>query len=160
MDVFPNYPLLAALCAIILAQLIKVPLYYLPNKTWNFSLALSTGGMPSSHSAAVTALATAVFVEHGPDSTLFAIAAVLALIVMFDAAGIRRHAGEQAVVINLLIEEMNQLVKEMKNWSGQTETARRKKLKELLGHQPIEVFAGALFGMGTALLLAVFLDRV
>lgn len=160
MDFFSNYPLIAALCAIALAQLIKVPLFYLLNKTWNFSLALSTGGMPSSHSAAVTALATAVFIEHGPDSTLFAISAVLALIVMFDAAGIRRHAGEQAVVINLLIEEMNQLVKEMKNWSGQTESAKRKKLKELLGHQPIEVFVGAIFGLTTALLLAVIMDHI
>ena len=108
MSVLPNYPLWAALCAIIVAQLIKVPLYYLPNRTWNFKLFLSTGGMPSSHSAAVTALATAVLLEHGPNSSYFAIAVVFALIVMFDAAGIRRHAGEQAVVLNRLIDDMNQ----------------------------------------------------
>jgi hypothetical protein len=160
MNVLPNYPLWAALSAIILAQLIKIPLYYLPNRTWNFSLVLSTGGMPSSHSAAVTALATAVFIEHGPTSTYFAIAVVLSLIVMFDAAGIRRHAGEHAVVLNRLIDEMNQLVKEMKNWSGQTDQVRRKKLKELLGHQPIEVLIGAVLGIGMALLLGWVWEKI
>ncbi len=160
MSVLPNYPLWAALCAIIVAQLIKVPLYYLPNRTWNFRLFLSTGGMPSSHSAAVTALATAVLLEHGPNSSYFAIAVVFALIVMFDAAGIRRHAGEQAVVLNRLIDDMNQLVKEMKNWSGQTEQVKRKKLKELLGHQPIEVLVGAIFGIGMALLIGWAWEKI
>lgn len=160
MSVLPNYPLWAALCAIIVAQLIKVPLYYLPNRTWNFKLFLSTGGMPSSHSAAVTALATAVLLEHGPNSSYFAIAVVFALIVMFDAAGIRRHAGEQAVVLNRLIDDMNQLVKEMKNWSGQTEQVKRKKLKELLGHQPIEVLVGAIFGIGMALLIGWAWEKI
>ncbi|EGL84233.1 acid phosphatase/vanadium-dependent haloperoxidase related protein [Caldalkalibacillus thermarum TA2.A1] len=160
MEIFSNYPFWAAITAIALAQLIKVPLYYIPNRTLNWGLIFSTGGMPSSHSAAVTSLSTAVAIEHGLESTLFAISAVLALIVMFDAAGVRRHAGEQAVVLNRLVEDVNQLIEEMKNWNMQTKQVKRKKLKELLGHQPIEVLMGGLFGIGVAFLCLFIWDML
>ncbi len=158
MESYINIPLLTALAAIGLAQLIKIPLYYIPNKSWNWSLMFSTGGMPSSHSAAMTALATSIGLEYGLHSPLFAIAVVFGMIVMFDAAGVRRHAGEQAVVLNRLVEDVNLLVKEMKNWKGQTEQGKRNKLKELLGHQPIEVMVGAVFGIVFAFVVHYVLD--
>ncbi|WP_202080299.1 divergent PAP2 family protein [Caldalkalibacillus salinus] len=155
MELFYNIPLWTSLTAILLAQFIKVPLYYFPNKSFNWGLIFSTGGMPSSHSAAVTALATAIGFDHGLDSPLFAIAAVFAIIVMFDAAGVRRHAGEQAVVLNKLVEEFNYIIHEMKTWQDQTEHVKRKKLKELLGHQPIEVLVGGLFGIVVAFIFHI-----
>ncbi|GAA0355871.1 divergent PAP2 family protein [Bacillus horti] len=148
MDIFFNIPLLTALLAIGIAQFIKVPLYYIPNKNWNWGLIFSTGGMPSSHSAAVTGLTTGIALEYGVDSPLFAISTVFAIIVMFDAAGVRRHAGEQAVVINRLVDDFNQMLREVKNWNVQTEQMKRIRLKELLGHQPIEVLMGGLLGIG------------
>ena len=94
-----NFPLWTAISAIFLAQLVKVPIHFIVTKKTDWSLLTSTGGMPSSHSAAVTALATAVALETGLDSTLFAITTVFALIVMYDAKGVRRQAGEQAAVL-------------------------------------------------------------
>jgi uncharacterized protein len=158
MEIFMNIPLWSALAAIALAQLIKIPLYFIPNKTWNWQLMFSTGGMPSSHSAAMTALATGIALEHGLDSSLFALSAVFGIIVMFDAAGVRRHAGEQAVVLNQLVEDFNLIVEEAKNWKGQNEQVRRNKLKELLGHQPIEVMVGGLFGVGIGFLAHFVLE--
>ncbi len=98
--------------------------------------------MPSSHSAAVTALSTAVAIEHGLDSSLFAVSAVLGIIVMFDATGVRRHAGYHATVLNQLVMDFNRLVEEVKTWPKKE---NEQKLKELLGHQPIEVFFLELF---------------
>lgn len=160
METIVNVPLLTALAAIGLAQLIKIPLYYIPNKNWNWSLMFSTGGMPSSHSAAMTALATSIGIEYGLDSPLFAMAVIFGIIVMFDAAGVRRHAGEQAVVLNRLVEDFNLMVEEMKNWKGQTEQGKRNRLKELLGHQPIEVLVGGLFGIGFSFLVHYLLEVI
>lgn len=151
MDLFFNIPLITALSAILLAQFIKVPLYYFPNRRLDWGLMFSTGGMPSSHSAAVTALTTSIGFENGVDSGLFAISTVFGIIVMFDAAGVRRHAGEQAMVLNRLVDDFNHVIQsmiiEVKQWKIQSEDVKRKKLKELLGHQPIEVLMGGLFGI-------------
>ena len=87
MDLLNNFPLWAAFSAIFFAQFIKVPIHYLVTKKADWSLLTSTGGMPSSHSAAVTALATAVALDVGLDSTLFAVTAIFAVIVMYDAKG-------------------------------------------------------------------------
>jgi acid phosphatase family membrane protein YuiD len=157
MELFFNISLWTSLTAIGLAQFIKIPLYYFPNKSWDWSLIFSTGGMPSSHSAAVTALTASIGLEHGVDSAFFAISTVFAIIVMFDAAGVRRHAGEQAIVINKLVDEFNQMIHEMKTWNVQNEQVKRKKLKELLGHQPVEVLMGGLFGIGVAFIVHILL---
>jgi acid phosphatase family membrane protein YuiD len=103
--------------------------------------------MPSSHSAAVTALATGVAIDTGLDSPIFAVAAVFAIIVMFDATGVRRHAGEQAIVLNKLVGDFNRFVEETKKWPNMDEQEKVKDLKELLGHKPIEVFFGAITGI-------------
>jgi acid phosphatase family membrane protein YuiD len=153
MELFTNFPLWAALFSIGFAQFIKVPLQYVASRKFDWTLLTSTGGMPSSHSGAVTALSTAIALEHGVDSPLFAISAVFGIIVMFDATGVRRHAGEQATVINRLVTDFNKAVVEMKHWPEKKEQEKRKELKELLGHQPIEVFFGGLLGIILAFIL-------
>lgn len=147
MDLFTNFPLWAALFAIGFAQFIKVPLQYLATKKFDWSLITSTGGMPSSHSGAVTALSTAIAIEEGLGSPFFAISAIFGVIVMFDASGVRRHAGEQATVLNRLVDDFNKLVKEVITWPEKEKKEKQKELKELLGHQPIEVFFGGLTGI-------------
>lgn len=153
MDIFLNFPLIAALSSIVFAQLIKVPIRLIVTKEFTPNLAFSTGGMPSSHSAAVAALTTAVGILDGVTSTSFAISFVFGVIVMFDATGIRRQAGKQAVVLNQLIKDFQYFVEEAKDWKEKEEDEKRQELKELLGHQPIEVFFGGLTGIGIAFLL-------
>ncbi|SFS51881.1 divergent PAP2 family protein [Paenibacillus sp. BC26] len=143
MSVIHNYPLVAGLTAIIIAQIIKVPIYLITHRTMDFKLAFGTGGMPSSHSAAVTALSTAVGIKEGFESSMFAIACMVAVITMYDAAGIRRHAGEHASILNRIAKKL----------SMQRHEKVDPMLKEMLGHRPIEVFVGALFGIGISILL-------
>jgi acid phosphatase family membrane protein YuiD len=105
-------------------------------KKFNFRWFIGTGGMPSSHVAGVSALATAVGIEHGFNSTLFAIAAAFALVTMFDAQGVRRSTGQQAGILNKMMDDIY--------WKGQVE---EKRLLELVGHTPVQVLAGILFGV-------------
>ncbi|MBM7661407.1 acid phosphatase family membrane protein YuiD [Bacillus mesophilus] len=153
MSLFTNFPLWAALAGIGFAQFVKVPIQYIATRKIDWSLLTSTGGMPSSHSAAVTALATAIGIEQGLDSPIFAVATVFAIIVMFDATGVRRHAGEQATVLNKLVTDFHKFVDEALHWQEKAEQEKRKELKELLGHQPIEVFFGGLTGILLTLVL-------
>ncbi|MBS4190707.1 divergent PAP2 family protein [Bacillus sp. FJAT-49705] len=147
MQLLMNFPLWAAIAAILFAQFVKVPIHFIATKKLNWSLLTSTGGMPSSHSAAVTALSTGVALETGLDSAVFAVSAVFAIITMFDATGVRRQAGEQAIVLNQLVSDFNRFVEEAKMWQKKAVQERRKELKELLGHKPIEVFFGGLTGI-------------
>ncbi|MGJ9386030.1 hypothetical protein CR203_20410 [Salipaludibacillus neizhouensis] len=151
MEILTNFPLWIALFTIVFAQFIKIPLQFIASRKFDWTLFTSTGGMPSSHSGAVTALSTAIALEYGLDSTFFALSAIFGIIVMFDATGVRRHAGEQATVVNRLVTDYNKIVLEMKNWPEKKEQEKRKELKELLGHQPIEVFFGGLLGIIIAL---------
>lgn len=146
-SLFSNYPLWSALSAIILAQLIKIPLAYFTSGKLDWSLLFSTGGMPSSHSAAVTALTTAIGFMHGVGSSEFAISVIFSIIVMFDAAGVRRHAGIHATVINLLMEDFQKLIKEIKTLHSVKPHETAVRLKELLGHQPSEVLVGGWLGI-------------
>ncbi|WP_236784933.1 divergent PAP2 family protein [Alteribacter salitolerans] len=146
-ELLTNFPLWAALSAILLAQFIKVPLQYIASRRFDWTLLTSTGGMPSSHSGAVTALATAIALQEGLSSPFFAIAAIFGIIVMFDATGVRWHAGEQATVVNQLVTDFNKIMEEMKAWPTKEEKEKQKELKELLGHQPIEVFFGGVLGI-------------
>ena len=107
----------------------------------------STGGMPSSHSAAVTALSTAIAYEAGLHSPLFAISAIFSVIIMFDATGIRYQAGQQAVIINQMRIDFQTFVHEAKGWQQTDEQQKLQELKTLLGHKPNEAFAGALTGI-------------
>ena len=143
--------------AIVLAQVVKLPLHLLFHGRCDWRKLWSPGGMPSSHSAAVTALASAVGYQEGLMSTAFAICCVLGLIVMYDAMGIRRHAGYQAMEINRLKEAFDKhLETDDPVFSRERLQHQRKRLKEILGHQPIEVAGGAAFGIALGLLLHLF----
>lgn len=125
----------------IIAQTIKVILGVIREKRFNFRWFVGTGGMPSSHAAGVSALATSVGVTYGFDSALFAIVLTFTLIVMFDAQGVRLAAGRQAKILNNMLEDIY--------WKKKFD---EDKLKELIGHTPIEVFAGAFLGILISLL--------
>lgn len=136
---FHNQILIVALIACGTAQLLKIPIDILRSKKTSIRSLFSSGGMPSSHSALVGALATGVGQAKGWDSSEFAIACLFAVIVMYDAAGVRQAAGKQARILNQIIEDMFQ-EKEFKE----------EKLKELLGHTPIQVLAGLSLGIAIA----------
>lgn len=133
---FENRVLLAALLAGFIAQILKVIVNYLVKGKIDFRLFVTSGGMPSSHTALVVALATGVCRELGWNSIEFAIAVVFALIVMYDAAGVRRAVGKQAEVLNIIMADVVHRGK-----------FREERLKELLGHTPKEVFAGGVLGL-------------
>lgn len=135
-DLFTNRVMMCAVFSWILAQIIKLftnPTHLKGNSVGNFLV--GSGGMPSSHSAAVCATAISCGLIYGFGSTYFAISGVLAVVVMRDAAGVRRESGKQAAVINRVAQEMNK----KKGFDFE-------QLKELLGHTPLQVFAGAVLG--------------
>ncbi|WP_106496809.1 divergent PAP2 family protein [Lentibacillus sp. Marseille-P4043] len=153
MSLFTNFPLWAALIAIAFAQIIKIPIHLIATKEFKPSLAFSTGGMPSSHSAAVAALTTGIGIMENVTSTVFAVSCVFSIITMFDATGVRRQAGEHAIVLNQMRKDFLYFVEGAKDWKKKAEYEKRKDLKELLGHQPIEVFFGGLTGICIAFIL-------
>ena len=145
-DFFTNPILLCAIMSWLTAQLIK--LATTPHYTKKFSvgqLCFGTGGMPSSHSAVVSSTAVSCGIIYGYDSPIFAVSAILAMIVMKDATGIRREAGKQAVVINQISEELGQKREKFADIT----------LHELLGHTPLQVICGAILGF----LMAYFCQR-
>lgn len=154
MSAFIGFPLVAALASIVFAQVIKIPIRFIVAREFIPSLAFSTGGMPSSHSAAVAALTTAIGITDGITSNSFSIAFVFSIIIMFDATGVRRQAGEQAVALNQLMKDFQHFIEEAKVWGKKDNNEKSKELKELLGHKPIEVFFGGLTGIGIAFLLS------
>lgn len=131
-----NKVLISALLASLIAQGIKLILTLILEKRVDFTKMIASGGMPSAHSATVCALTTAVGELYGYYSPLFGISFVISMVVMYDASGVRRAAGKQAQVLNKLLEELEN-----------KEFHLEERLKELLGHTPIEVFAGAILGI-------------
>ena len=122
-----------------IAQILKVLVELIWRRKLNLRLLTSAGGMPSSHSASVCALATAIAIREGANSTLFVLALVFAIIVMYDAAGVRRAASIQARILNQIIDEL-----------FQGHPISETHLRELIGHTPIEVVAGATLGISGA----------
>ena len=129
-------PFFHALSSGFLVQLSKVLTYLVREKKINFRRFVETGGMPSSHAASVSALSTCVGLREGVGSVLFGVVVYFSLIVMYDAAGLRRAAGRQASLLNRILHEHIQL-------PGQP----HERLRELLGHTPIEVLVGAIIGI-------------
>ena len=129
-----NNILWVSLLAWFVAQLLKVILTFIFNRKFDIRRFIGAGGMPSSHSALVVSLATSVGRFEGYDSPMFALALTFSLIVMYDAAGVRRAAGKQAAVLNEILEQIHT-----------SRSVSEEKLKELLGHKPIEVIAGAVW---------------
>ena len=135
--VLSNKILIAAFCGWLVAQVLKTIIYVAVNKTFNPERLLGDGGMPSSHSATVMAMVTSTAFYFGPDTFEFAVTAILALIVMHDAMGVRRETGKQAKVIN-----------NMMDWFVQnSDISPEEQLKEFVGHSPTQVFFGALLGI-------------
>lgn len=132
-----NLILNLAIIAWAMAQLIKLVITRITEGSWDWKNILSSGGMPSSHSAAVCACAASVGYLYEFSSPLFAIAAVLAVVVMYDAANVRRETGKQAVILNYMLEHWGQV---------RPEELAGKALKELVGHTPLQVLMGALLG--------------
>jgi acid phosphatase family membrane protein YuiD len=136
MGILKNTPLLCAVMAWLTAQLMKFIIVIIRERRINLVVLVQSGGMPSSHSATVCALAMSIGFQQGFGSPEFAIAAILSFIVMYDAAGVRRAAGEQAKRINMLTQDLEDFEDDMEA-----------QLKELLGHTPPEVFGGAVLGV-------------
>lgn len=133
--------LLASICAWAVAQLLKVFIALIRKRQIDLHLIVSTGGMPSSHSAIVCALATSVAIVEGLDSVAFGIAAILAMVVMYDAAGVRSWVGKQSIVLNRIVREIR---------SRRPFLELERDLREFIGHTPFEVIIGALLGITIA----------
>lgn len=133
-----NKVFLIAALSWFIAQTIKVIHTFIVNKRFDFTRFVGSGGMPSSHASFVMGLTTAVGLKHGWDSTYFAISLAVSLVIMYDAAGVRRAVGKQAFILNKMIDDMQHKKKNI---------VTEKRLKELIGHTPVEVFAGAILGI-------------
>jgi len=140
--IFHNTILVSAVTAWFIAQLLKLAVNLVLLKKLDFQLLFSSGGFPSSHSATVSALALGIGKYYGWDSPIFAVSAVYGMVVLYDAAGVRRAAGKQAEVLNQLVERLSQ-----------GSDVAQERLKELIGHTPFEVFGGVLVGIIVGLLL-------
>lgn len=140
--VLSNVPLISALIAMFTAQFIKVIFYLIVEKEFNPTRFFEPGGMPSSHSALVCALATMIGLTSGWNTYYFAIAVVFSIIVMYDAAGVRRAAGKQALILNKIVEDIYT-----------TGKISEQRLQELMGHTPLEVVCGGIYGVLCSLLI-------
>lgn len=148
MKLFYNYVLNVTIIAWASAQVLKTIFTYITTNKIKLERLVGAGGMPSAHSAMVCSLAIAVQRKCGFSSVEFAITFVLALIVMYDATGVRRAAGEHA-------KRINKLMGHLATQSSEEETIKDEQLKEFLGHTPIEVLGGALLGIIIAMIIPV-----
>lgn len=133
--------MVAFVAANLIAQAFKILTVAIKKRTFKWTILFATGGMPSSHSSTVVAMATSVGLIDGFDSTTYAISVCFATVVMFDAAGLRRNASKQAMVLNRMIKEL----------LSPDSSVTTVKLKEFLGHTPKEVLVGALLGVAVSL---------
>lgn len=143
---------LSAIIAWLLAQWVKVPIEFIRTRKINWALLISPGGMPSSHSALMTAVTTAIGLYVGFNSPLFALALAISGIVVYDATGVRRQAGLQAGRINLIVEE----VFTNRKWPEEEWV----KLVEVIGHSPGEAAAGVGFGIAVAVIVRLLMPPV
>ena len=147
-EILNNHVLFAVLLGWFVAQALKIPIHRIVEHEWDFSRFHGSGGMPSSHSSMVTAGAVAIGAIEGFGTPIFALAVAFAMIVMYDAAGVRRETGTQAAVINQILKDVLINGKQISD----------EELKELVGHTPLEVACGAVTGLIVAVvyLLIVF----
>ena len=138
-----NQVFLATLSAWLLAQVIKVIIGLKKERRFNFRWIFEPGGMPSAHTATVAALSTAVGLHFGFDTGLFGVTVIFAVMIMFDAGGFRRMVGRQATILNKIIDDVYAKKK-----------VEEEKVRELLGHTPVQVIAGAALGILVALVLS------
>jgi uncharacterized protein len=141
-QILDNRMLLVAIAACLIAQVLKLIIDLIQNGKFSVKVLTTTGGMPSAHSALVTALAAGVGENLGWKSAEFAIATIFAIVVMYDAAGVRQAAGKQAKILNQMVDEL----------FSEDHKFNEEKLKELLGHTPVQVIAGSILGVVISLL--------
>ena len=141
MALINNHLLVNALAAWVAAQVLKTVIHAVVNRTLDIHRLFGDGGMPSGHSATVTAMAATAGLEYGLDSAVFAISAIVAIVVMHDAMGVRREAGKHAKALNDLLKTVS------------SDLEPEVKLQEFLGHTPLQVCSGALLGLVVALIL-------
>ena len=139
--IFDNIPIRAAFFGWLIAQILKVPIYYSLSGKVEWTRVLSSGGMPSSHSSAICAATVSIGMIQGFNSAVFGLAAVMSCVVMFDAAGVRRATGKHAELLNEIVDIFR----------GEVELTDAR-LKELIGHTPFEVFVGAWIGIITGII--------
>lgn len=144
LELITNPFLLTSLSSWFVAQVLKTIIYAIENKKLDMERLIGDGGMPSGHSATVTSLSTFCALTFGPGSFQFAISAILAIIVCHDAMGVRRETGKQALMINEIVEILS------------SKELPEVKLKELVGHSPVQVLAGILLGIINALVMFYF----
>ena len=142
------YPFWSAITAAVLAQLLKPVINYMKTGKWNLTLIKDSGGMPSSHTALVTALALSVGLQERFSSTIFAVTAALAVIVIYDAANVRYYSGQNIRVTQQLVKDVQEELN-----TEFTDPVYKIKLKDVLGHKWMEVFGGAVLG---ALIAIIF----
>lgn len=143
-----NQALISALIAWFIAQILKPPVEYLRHGKWNWGYLVSSGGMPSSHSALMMGATTGIGLHDGFDTSIFALAVAITMVVLYDAAGVRRQAGIHAQKINVLIEEL---------LAGHP--ISEKQLLEVLGHTPMEVSGGALLGIVVGIVYGLYVVK-
>lgn len=141
-QILNNKVFITTLIAWVIAQAIKVIIGVVKQKRFDFRWLIGTGGMPSSHVAGASCLAASVGFQEGFNTVYFAIAASFAIVVMFDAQGVRRATGKQARILNKIMEDIY--------WQGKIDETR---LRELVGHTPVEVIIGFLLGIVIAILM-------
>ncbi|RCW63894.1 divergent PAP2 family protein [Saliterribacillus persicus] len=151
-----NKGLFTGLAAIGIAQGLKILTHKKVSGEWDVRQAIATGGMPSSHSAGVSALSTYIASNKGSRHTETAIAVIFGVIVMYDAQGIRRHTGEIARLVNNLEDHFAVISEDFPSLEF---VENEKELKELLGHQPLEVLGGAILGSALGLLAAKYENK-
>ncbi|MBR6478001.1 MAG: divergent PAP2 family protein [Lachnospiraceae bacterium] len=144
-SIFENVVFLSAAVGWLVAQILKTLIHMFFTKKFVAERLVGSGGMPSSHSATVCALTTAACIQFGAHSFEFAISLILALIVMYDAMGVRRETGIQAKLINEMMDAFAEM--------GKDNLSPDEKLKEFVGHTPLQVLAGAILGILIALLI-------
>lgn len=140
-----NAVFMSAVTGWFVAQVLKTIIYLILNRKFLAERLVGSGGMPSSHSATVCALATSACLEFGPGSFELAVSVILAIIVMHDAMGVRRETGIQAMILNEIMETFEKM--------GRSELSAQEKLKEFVGHTPLQVLIGALLGIAIALIM-------
>ncbi len=145
LDFFTNPVGVSTLLGWFLGQVLKVPVEYLRHKRWDWTLLLSAGGMPSSHSALMTSVTASIGLNVGWGSPIFALALAVTAIIVYDATGVRRQAGFHAERINEILRELLHLKK--------LEEDQVSYLREIIGHTPGEAIAGVFFGIMIAILV-------
>jgi uncharacterized protein len=149
-DLLGNKILIISLCSWAIAQILKVIVVLFQEKRIVWSNLITSGGMPSAHTATVCALATSIGIIDGLGSIGFSISAILAVIVMYDAAGVRQSVGQHSAILNLIVKELSTKV---------TKLEREKDFREFIGHTPFQVLIGALLGIVIAL-VGIFISNL